>query len=48
MFDAFGPGHLRAIAAIFGEHDYDCPKCRGNMLQILEGEDMRLIRLETA
>ena len=29
-----------------GEHDYSCPKCRGNLVKILDGEDMLLMRLE--
>ena len=29
-----------------GEHDYACPKCRGYLVKILDGEDMLLMRLE--
>ncbi len=28
------------------EHDYTCPHCRGNLIRILEGEEMLLMRLE--
>ncbi len=30
------------------EHDYTCPKCGGNLIKILEGEEMLLMRLEMA
>ena len=29
-----------------GEHDYNCPQCGGNLVKILDGEDMYLMRLE--
>ncbi|WP_456322944.1 hydrogenase maturation nickel metallochaperone HypA [Hydrogenimonas sp.] len=28
------------------KHDYACPECQGNLVKILDGEDMLLMRLE--
>ncbi len=28
------------------KHDYSCPKCGGNLVRVVDGEDMFLMRLE--
>jgi len=33
-------------AFTLSEHDYSCPQCQGNLIKIIDGEDMILLRLE--
>jgi len=35
-----------AEAFTLQEHEYACPRCGGNLVKILEGEEMLLMRLE--